>query len=44
LGLFFDMDFDGDEIAGYELDYFLVGIYLGFQPSTSASGRGGAKV
>jgi len=38
------MDFDGDEIGGYELDYFLVGIYLGFQPSASASGRSGGEV
>jgi len=38
------VDFDGYEIAGYELDYFLVGIYLGFQPSASASGRGGGEI
>src|SRR5689334_8583321 len=38
------MSFRGDVILVDEIDYSLIGIYLGFQPSASASHGGGAEI
>jgi len=44
LGLFLDVDFDGDKVAADEVSDALIGVNLGFQPSATRSHRGGAEV
>jgi len=44
LTLFLDVGRDGDEILGDETNDSIVGIDLGFQPSTAPSHRRGAEV
>jgi len=43
-GVFFDMSLDGYKIFLYERRDALIGVRLGFQPSTSASLRGCTKI
>jgi hypothetical protein len=42
--LFFDVDFDRNEVIRNELNDFSIRIYLGIQPGTSRSHRGGAEI
>ncbi len=42
--LFLDVDLYGNEMLVNEVGNLLIGVYLGIQPSTSASRRRGAEV
>ena len=43
-GVFFDVSFEWDEVLVDEVSGFLIGIGLGFQPSTCASSRRGGEI
>jgi hypothetical protein len=42
--MFFDVSFEWDEVLIDEVSGFLIGIGLGFQPSTCASSRRGREI